>query len=182
VAATRVIVRRDGSTVAVEVSDDGRSVTVDGRPVPVRVVADSGTRVELEVAGTPTVVGGWPAACREPPGPVDVNGESWSVEVEPIGSDAGPAVRAAPKPPAPSPARAAVAGEAVVMPPMPGRIVEVRVQDGERVAPGAVLLVLEAMKMRNEVTAPIGGVVRDLAVREGSNVRAREAMLRIAPG
>jgi len=64
---------------------------------------------------------------------------------------------------------------------MPGRVVEVKVREGEAVVKGAVLLVLEAMKMRNELTSPIDGVVRDLRVREGANVRARELMLVLVP-
>ncbi len=65
---------------------------------------------------------------------------------------------------------------------MPGRVVELKVHEGDRVRQGTVLLVLEAMKMRNEVTSPLDGTVRDLKVSEGSSVRAREAMLYIAPG
>ncbi len=53
--------------------------------------------------------------------------------------------------------------------------------EGDRVRTGTVLLVLEAMKMRNEVTSPADGIVRNLRVSEGSSVRAREPMLRIAP-
>jgi glutaconyl-CoA/methylmalonyl-CoA decarboxylase subunit gamma len=74
-----------------------------------------------------------------------------------------------------------IAGSIPILPPMPGRVVELRVHDGEAVAKGAVLLVLEAMKMRNEVTAPADGVVRDVRVREGANVRARETMLVLVP-
>lgn len=178
---------RDGTTVPVEVADDLSHVTVDGRRYALRVVSDEGSRVELEVAEQPVVVGAWPARCAVPPTDVEVNGESWSVEVgtgPPTGGGS-----AAPAPTAEGRRSAAAAPStasprpdgSVVLPPMPGRVVEVRVHDGEAVQKGTVLLVLEAMKMRNEIVAPSAGVVRDLRVREGTNVRAREAMMVIAP-
>jgi biotin carboxyl carrier protein len=64
---------------------------------------------------------------------------------------------------------------------MPGKVIEVRVKEGERVRKGDVLLVLEAMKMRNELTSPADGVVRGLRVSAGGNARAREPMMFIAP-
>jgi propionyl-CoA carboxylase alpha chain len=56
--------------------------------------------------------------------------------------------------------------------PMPGVVRKVRVRVGERVAAGAVLLVLEAMKMEQDVTAPAAGRVAELAAREGDQVEA----------
>ncbi len=66
-----------------------------------------------------------------------------------------------------------------VRPPMPGKVLEVRVRNGEKVRAGQVLLVVEAMKMRNEVTAPIEGEVSELHVVPGANVAAREVLLRV---
>jgi pyruvate carboxylase subunit B len=63
---------------------------------------------------------------------------------------------------------------------MPGKVIELRVKDGDRVEAGTVVLVLEAMKMRNEVTTPVAGTVRGLRVSAGANVRAREPMLYVA--
>jgi glutaconyl-CoA/methylmalonyl-CoA decarboxylase subunit gamma len=68
-----------------------------------------------------------------------------------------------------------------VMPPMPGRVIEVRVSEGQRVEAGSILLVVEAMKMRNEVASPVAGFVRGLRVAAGSNVRSHEPMLYVAP-
>jgi biotin carboxyl carrier protein len=64
---------------------------------------------------------------------------------------------------------------------MPGRVVEIRVKVGEEVTKGQVLLVLEAMKMRNEVLAPVPGVVATLRVEVGTNVRAGEPMVLLRP-
>ncbi|HXQ93997.1 MAG TPA: acetyl-CoA carboxylase biotin carboxyl carrier protein subunit, partial [Thermoplasmata archaeon] len=60
-------------------------------------------------------------------------------------------------------------------------VVELRVREGESVVKGQVLLVLEAMKMRNEVVAPVAGRVASLPVQVGSNVRAREPLAVLAP-
>lgn len=177
---TKVTVRRDGASVVVELSDDRTRATIGTTAVDVKVVQDQGTKVELEIAGASIVVGGWPAECPTPPGAVTVNGEEWTVGLERSGlGTAGPPVPVGPTPSAPGATDrgSGSAGTTPVFPPMPGRVVEVRVHEGETVEKGAVLLVLEAMKMRNEVVAPVRGVVRELKVRDGTNVRAREAML-----
>jgi len=184
----RLTVERDGRTVPVEVADDLASVRVGDNSYPVKVVARGPMRVELEVGGEAVVVDGWPDRHATPPGPVDVNGERWPVSVR---AEAGRGVAATPASAAAPPGAAAVppggpgvpgpAGSTAVLPPMPGRVVEVRVREGDVVAKGAVVLVLEAMKMRSEVTAPVDGVVTDLRVREGTNVRAREPLLFLVP-
>ncbi len=178
--------KRDGAVVAVEVSDDLSRVSVAGKSYDVRLAADQNGKVELEIAQEPVTVGSWPAPCRRPAGPVEVNGEAWraDVEVGPVAEGrSSPVPRATPEAlPAGVPAMpGGASGGVAVVPPMPGRVVELRVREGESVAKGAVLLVLEAMKMRNEVASPAAGVVRGLAVREGSNVRARETIMVIVP-
>ncbi|MBP7799398.1 MAG: acetyl-CoA carboxylase biotin carboxyl carrier protein subunit [Thermoanaerobaculaceae bacterium] len=60
---------------------------------------------------------------------------------------------------------------------MPGRIVKVLVADGQTVAAGAGLVVLEAMKMQNELRAPRAGRVRQLAVCAGQTVEAGQTLL-----
>ena len=57
-----------------------------------------------------------------------------------------------------------------VYPPMPGSIVEILVSEGDQVDAGQVLLLLEAMKMQNEVRAPLAGMIRDLRVAAGQKV------------
>jgi glutaconyl-CoA/methylmalonyl-CoA decarboxylase subunit gamma len=183
----RVTVERDGRSAVVEVADDLSRATIGGRSYPVTVVSRSETRVELEVAGEKVVVENWPDHFPEPPGPVDVNGERWPVKVTRAHGGPAPARREAPgTPTAPrpvpgEPGPAAGTGVAIV-PPMPGKVIEVRVREYDRVKKGEVLLVLEAMKMRNEVTSPANGTVRDLRVGPGTNVRAKEPMLFVVPG
>ena len=185
----RVTLERDGKRAAVEVDRDLTEVVVDGRRYPVTVVAAGAVRVELEIAGDSVVVDRWPEHFAQPPEPVDVNGERWTVSItreEPSAAPAGSGGRTVPTgaraaaAPAPDPP-ANVPGAVAVVPPMPGRVIEVRVRDGDRVRAGDALLVLEAMKMRNEIIAPVAGVVRDLRVGAGANARAREPMLFIAP-
>ena len=62
---------------------------------------------------------------------------------------------------------------------MPGRIVRVLVNQGDAVRKGAGLLILEAMKMENEIAAPGDGVVDELFVKAGDTVEAGAALLHI---
>lgn len=183
----RLRVVRDGKSEELEVAPDLSSVTVAGHSFPVTVVTSSALRVELEVGGERVVVENWPEHFPDPPAPVDVNGERGSVTVERLGGS-GPTAATAPRSPPPETATSAPTdslpgpgGGVPVTPPMPGKVIEVRVREGARVRMGDVLLVLEAMKMRNEVTSPVAGVVRNLRVAPGANARAREPMLFIAP-
>jgi biotin carboxyl carrier protein len=64
--------------------------------------------------------------------------------------------------------------------PMPGRVVKILVSEGEVVAHGAPTIIVEAMKMENELHAPIAGVIRRVAVREGDTVDAGQVLVEIA--
>jgi propionyl-CoA carboxylase alpha chain len=71
-------------------------------------------------------------------------------------------------------------GEMVVAP-MPGVVVAVRVRVGERVAPGQPVAVVEAMKMQNELASVRGGVVTEVGVTERETVSAGQPLVRLAP-
>jgi biotin carboxyl carrier protein len=62
---------------------------------------------------------------------------------------------------------------------MTGSVIEIRVREGERVEAGAVLLVLEAMKMQNELRARVGGVVEAVHVSLGQRVEAASVLLEV---
>lgn len=117
---------------------------------------------------------------------VNVNGVSYEVEVEEISGVAAP--KAAPAPvqaaaPAPAPAKApaAVSGSgAPINAPMPGNILDVKVKAGDTVKAGDVLLILEAMKMENEIMAPADGTVGSVAVTPGQTVQSGQQLLTIA--
>ena len=100
---------------------------------------------------------------------VNVNGSLYEVEIEEMSA---PATMSAPTP-APAAPAAAPAGGAQVKAPMPGTILDVRVQNGQAVKKGDVLVVLEAMKMENEIMAPCAGTVNAVNVRKGDSVETQ---------
>lgn len=67
----------------------------------------------------------------------------------------------------------------VVASPMPGSIVSMKVQVGDKVAEGDLLLILEAMKMENEVAAPFSGTVVEIMVKNGATVNSGEPLVAI---
>jgi glutaconyl-CoA/methylmalonyl-CoA decarboxylase subunit gamma len=187
----RIVVIRGAEREPVEIAAALDEVQLRGHRYPVLVIGTVGERVELEIGGERVVVEGWPVASTDPPGPIDVNGERWNVGVEreetsPTRGIEPPLARRATLPDSSDPSTAVPAGDAPaggvpLVPPMPGKVIELRVKEGDRVTAGQSLLVLEAMKMRNEILAPVAGVVRQIRVGTGGNARAREAMLYIVP-
>jgi biotin carboxyl carrier protein len=73
--------------------------------------------------------------------------------------------------------RAHGAGPATVKSPMPGRVVKILVRAGERVPAGHAVVVVEAMKMENELRAPRGGTVREIRCSEGTAVEAGQDLV-----
>ena len=65
--------------------------------------------------------------------------------------------------------------------PMPGLVVAIKVKPGDRVEAGQAVVVIEAMKMQNELTARFGGVVREVVVAERASVAAGAPLVRIGP-
>lgn len=66
-----------------------------------------------------------------------------------------------------------------VKPPMPGKIVTVAVNEGDEVTAGQVLVILEAMKMQNEIVAPGPGTVKKIHVKPGQNVEGKDVLLEL---
>jgi len=123
---------------------------------------------------------------------VTVNGQSYDVAVEEAGSVASfaqpaPAAQpvAAPQPVVQAAAQAAApvaapAGASTVKAPMPGTVLSLKVSPGQSVKRGDVLLILEAMKMENEISAPTDGVVAAIRVQAGSTVNTGDPMVDFA--
>ncbi len=87
-------------------------------------------------------------------------------------------VAAAPAAPAAAPAAPAITGAGErVSAPMPGTILKVNVQNGQAVKEGDVLVVLEAMKMENEIMAPKAGTVTQVAVSKGASVNTGDVLV-----
>jgi biotin carboxyl carrier protein len=129
---------------------------------------------------------------------VTINNKSYEVEVEKgqatvlkvedtaaqaaVQSDAqaaaAPSTSAAPQPAAPVPAAAPAAASGkgqTVASPMPGTIMSIKVKNGQAVKRGEILFILEAMKMENEIFAPVDGVVT-IITATGSSVSTGDAL------
>ena len=110
---------------------------------------------------------------------ITVNGNVYDVTVEENGAVSAPAAapKAAPKAAtaakaAPKAAPAGAQGAVTVSAPMPGKILGVKASVGQAVKKGEVLLILEAMKMENEIVAPEDGTVASINVAVGDSVEA----------
>ncbi len=120
---------------------------------------------------------------------ITVNGVSYDVAVEEVAGGA-PVQAAAPAPvaaPAPAPAAPAQAaapapaasgsdGSIKIAAPMPGKILSVKTEVGKAVKKGEVLLILEAMKMENEIVASEDGTVASVNVSVGDSVEAGDTL------
>lgn len=120
---------------------------------------------------------------------VTINGIAYQVEVEEIEDKA--AVKVTPPVSTPvaapvgmaSPAAAPAvlaSGDTPVSAPMPGKVTKVLVTEGQAVKQGEVLLLLEAMKMQNEICASLSGTVKEIHVIAGQNVKNSEIMVVIS--
>lgn len=120
---------------------------------------------------------------------ITVNGKTYEVEVEEINgggqTQSAPAQQSTPAPQAapatPSPAKkpqpAPTAGAGDVTAPMPGTVLEVKVEEGQSVKAGDVVLILEAMKMENEITADTDGKVTKIYAPKGSSVNTGDPLV-----
>lgn len=113
---------------------------------------------------------------------ITVNGTAYDVTVEEGGSGASNtapkknvAKPAAPKPAAPA-APTGAQGAVKVNAPMPGKILSVKVQAGNTVKKGDIIMILEAMKMENEIPAPQDGTIASINVNAGSSVEAGDVL------
>jgi propionyl-CoA carboxylase alpha chain len=155
---------------------DGATVRVDGEPVPVRLLGTSVTTPEreAEVRLELTAGDGGPLALTARvvavPAGDDSGDDTAVVHVDsPLGATS---FREVPRHPAPQAHLAAGSLTATV----PGRVVAVKVQEGDAVTAGQPLLVIEAMKMEHPVTAPAAGVVRRIDVTVGDQTRAGDVL------
>lgn len=120
---------------------------------------------------------------------VTVNGQQYTVTVEELDGNATPA--ASPQPtvqpaqkqtPVTHAATAAQVGEGTPLTaPMPGAIVEIKVQVGDSVRQGQSVVILEAMKMENDIPAPCDGKVTSITVKSGDTVESNQVLATIAP-
>lgn len=121
---------------------------------------------------------------------ISVNGKSYEVEVEEIGgaatsapvysapasapAPAAPAAAPAPKPAAP--AAGGSEGSTKVTSPMPGTILSINVNVGDAVSEGQAIVILEAMKMENEIVAPKAGKITSINTTQGASVNSGDLL------
>ena len=121
-----------------------------------------------------------PAVSPTPPArefTVEVDGEPYKVRI--LGDGViPPAVAAQPAAPLPSAAQRA-GGDGAIQAPMQGMVVKVKVAPGDRVRLGDVVVILEAMKMQNDIVATVGGTVREVFAKEGAIVAPNEVLMTI---
>lgn len=118
---------------------------------------------------------------------IKVDGQEYQVEMEEIGAVAAPApvasVAAPVTPAAPAveaaPVASTPAGADAMPSPMPGNILRVLVNVGDTVSENQPLMILEAMKMENEIVAAKAGVVSGIHVKEGQVVNPGDALITI---
>ncbi len=103
---------------------------------------------------------------------ITVNGVAYDVTVEEGGSIAAAPKAAAPAPAAAPAAPAGAQGGVKVESPMPGKILAVKKNVGDAVKAGDAILVLEAMKMENDIVAPKDGTVASINVSVGDSVES----------
>ena len=113
---------------------------------------------------------------------VTVNGNVYEITLEVIDkadikTPAAPVAAPVAAPAAPAPV---AAGAQTITAPMPGTILKVNVANGQAVKKGDVLMVLEAMKMENEIMAPADGTVTSVNVNAGASVEAGTVLCALA--
>jgi biotin carboxyl carrier protein len=119
---------------------------------------------------------------------INVNGQSYEVEVEEINGEITPVVstptpkvvsspaQKAPSTPKPKPPVPSTGGEEVTAP-MPGKILQLKVKEGDSVSDGDTLLILEAMKMENEIFASTSGKIKKINVSANDMVDTGDVLL-----
>ena len=118
-----------------------------------------------------------------------INGKKYEVEVEKleayksldrngVAAPAAPVLPASAPAAAPAPAPAAApAGATTVEAPMPGKILNIKVSEGQAVKFGEVVVIMEAMKMETEIVAPADGTVSKILVKAGDSVDTGAALV-----
>ena len=115
---------------------------------------------------------------------VEVNGTPYTVELEKHASPKiKPVIRTAsttPAAPPPAVTRPTVSqGKSGIKSPLPGVILDIKVKEGDTVKRGQTLLILEAMKMENEIPADFDGTVKKILVEKGQTVKAGETLIEV---
>ena len=155
-----------------EVQPGGDSITVGDETFAVRVVR-RGNIVTVYVNEKPYAVQ-MPEAAPPEEGPFKLLVDAKEFEVELRG-------RASARPKPKAKAKKAAGGTGAVLSQMTGRVIRVDVKPGDEVKEGDIMLVVEAMKMENEIAAPVSGTVKVVSVAAGARVAEGDPLVTIEP-
>lgn len=150
-----------------KLDDDTYDVWLDRAGEALKVEVDGDVRearVTVERDGYRVAVGGRTFLVKLDGNTADVDGHRYVLGLTDVRSAGAPGQHG-PK------------GGGEIKPPMPGKIVAVKVKAGDKVEAGQTLLVLEAMKMQNELGAPGAGTVKEVKVAVGQNVEPKDVLV-----
>ncbi|MGB3480401.1 MAG: biotin/lipoyl-containing protein [bacterium] len=157
------ITKIDNKEFKVDLKQEGKGfkVYLDGKPREVTVANDKGSRLTLIIDDKPFDII-WEADDH-----IVVGGESYNVEI--FDEQVERLMKASPG----KSGKRALTMKAA----MPGLIIEVTVKQGDKVTEGQGLLIIEAMKMQNEMQTPRDGVVKTVKVQKGQTVNSGETLI-----
>ena len=107
---------------------------------------------------------------------VKVNGKVYEVEVEAVDEVNG-SITAPSAPAVTAEHKEAVRGDKIIVAPITGKVMEVKVKVGDKVKKGQTVAIIEAMKLENEIQSAFEGKVVDILVSAGSDIRNKDAMI-----
>lgn len=157
------IIKIDNKEYKVDLKQEGKGfkVYLDGKPRAVTVVSNKDSRLTLIIDDKPFDV------ILEADDHIVVGGESYNVEI--FDEQVGRLMKAS--------AGKSEKRELAVKTAMPGLIIEVIVKQGDKVTKGQGLLIIEAMKMQNEIQTPRDGVVKTIQVKKGQTVNTGDTLI-----
>ncbi len=188
----------DGKTHDIEVNKKNErsnssavALSVDGKPFSATIVeldVSTGTmRVKVNDKefrigiGEETIPSGKPIDIKVNEAPFEVKVDTLAAGIGSASIETGSVRKSAFVQPATfkSATKTISVGGKVIRPPMPGKIIAVKVKKGDTVKSGDVVLILEAMKMANEITSPYTGSVREVRVSNGQSVAPEDILIEI---
>ncbi len=157
------IIRIDEKEFKCEVEKKGNvyKIALNGKEIPVEIASTGKDSLTLIIDNKPYQI------YLQQDNQLTINAETYSYEV--IDEKVAQILKAGPE--------TAHKKEAVVTAPMPGLVIEVEVKEGDMVKKGQGLLIVEAMKMQNEMKAPRDGVVKKVMVQKGQTVNSRDTLI-----
>lgn len=173
-------------------------ITIDGKAHSISLdsSAAEGSKIHARIDGREMVAVFSRPSKTEPSGILRVGNRTFHIDLSAMRDPASPTVRVDGRPfvvrlrelaiqlsqkgQVLNSAKAVAVSRGVIVAPMPGRVMSVRVRKGDTVKTGQSLLMLEAMKMENEIVAPNAGTVREVWVAEGTTVKKDQRLLEIS--